>query len=164
MRGYVVAAMVVLVLGSSACRRKADADADSSAAREPDPAGRAGPTGYVGVGIYTPSLAWQRLVEASAQPNAALARKVDDQVVIVVQNSRNGDIRACGDMTGYCVGMNPWARPPSQLTPVSLTDHQPTEEEQAAAQKQTDEAEAKKQKQILAAVNRAAARRRHHRG
>jgi len=163
MRGYVIAVLVLLVLGVSACRPKADAVADSSAAREPDPAGRAGPTGYVGVGIYSPSLAWQRMVEASAQttPSPALARKVDDQVVIVVQNSRTGDIRACGDMTGYCVGMNPWAKPPGQLTPVSLTDHQPTEAEQAAAQKQTADAEAKKQKQILAALNRAAARRRH---
>jgi hypothetical protein len=162
MRGYVIAALVVLAIGASACRRMADADADSGAAH--DPTGRAGPTGYVGVGIYTPSLAWQRLVEASTKttPDPALARKVDDQVVIVVQNSRTGDIRACGDMTGYCVGMNPWARPPGQVTPVSLTDHQPTETEQAAAQQQTDEAEAKKQAELVAALNRAAARRHHH--
>jgi len=161
MRGYVVAALVVLALGASACRKAPAADAESDAAREPDPAGRAGPTGYVGVGIYTPNVAWQRLVEASPQPNPALARKVDDQVVIVVQNSRTGDIRACGDMTGYCVGMNPWAKRPGQLTPVSLTDHQLTETEQAAAQKQTDEAEAKKRKQeqILATRHR-----HHHRG
>jgi hypothetical protein len=165
MRRYLIAAMVVLAFGASACRKAGAADAASDAVC--DPAGRAGPTGYVGVGIYTPSVSWQRLVEASAPtseqaaPNPALARKIDDQVVIVVQNSRTGDIRACGDMTGYCVGMNPWAKPPGQLTPVSLTDHQLTEAEQAAKQKQADEVEAKKQAALVAAMNRAARLRRH---
>ncbi len=141
MRGVAIAALMVLAFGASACRRMADADAAH------DPAGRAGPNGYVGVGIYAPSLAWQRLVQAGAQPNVnpALARTVDDQVVIVVQNSRTGDIRACGDMTGYCVGMNLWIKPPGQLTPVSVTQHQPSEAEAAAAQKQAEEAESARQ-------------------
>jgi len=118
---------MLMALSVSGCRRLAD----------DDPAGQAGRTGYVGIGIYAPSVAWQRLVQGKAQanPNPASARTVDDQAVIVVQNSRTGDIRACGDMTGYCIGMNPWAKPPGQITPVSLAAHPPTEAGQAAADK-----------------------------
>jgi len=160
MRGRVALGLAVVALGASACRRISDADAAM------DPTGQAGRIGYIAVGIYTPSVVWQRLVEGGAQTQVkeTSARKVDDQAIIVVQNSRTGDIRACGDMTGYCVGMNPWAKPPGQLTPVSLTDHQPTEAEQAAAQKQANEADAKKQAALVAAMNRASARRHHQKG
>ena len=87
---------------------------------------------------------------------------MDDQAVIVVQNSLTGDVRACGDMTGYCVGMNPWAQRPGQLTPVSLTDHQPTEAEQAAKQQAADDKVAKRQAALMATLKRAAHRRRHY--
>ena len=162
MRGYAVVAVVLLTLGASACRKAPAAGADAVQ----DPSGRAGQNGYVAVGIYTPGAPWRRLVAGSAQTsaNTALARTADDQAVIVVQNSLTGDIRACGDLTGYCVGTNPWVRRPGQLTPVSLTDHQPTEAEQAAKQQADDAEAAKKQAAVMAALkrSRAAAWRRHH--
>ncbi len=45
--------------------------------------------------------------------------------MIVVDDSHTGNIRSCGDLTGYCIGMNPWKTPlpPSQVAPVSLTTH-----------------------------------------
>jgi len=134
-RGHLIVAVGLAALVLSGCHKGSDSEADR------DPAGQAGRTGYVGIGIYAPSVAWQRLVDAKAPApaNDATARKVDDQALIVVQNSRTGDIRVCGDMTGYCVGLNPWAKRPGQLAPVNLTDHQPAEAEQA------DEAEAEKQ-------------------
>lgn len=84
---------------------------------------------YVGVGIYSPGTMWTKLVQALAAKGAALApaaaKLVDDQAVIVVVDSQTGDIRSCGDLTGYCIGMNPWKTPlpAAQATPVSLTTH-----------------------------------------
>ena len=79
---------------------------------------------YFGVGIYEPSGAWSKL-EASAPSDPTAARLTDDQAIIVVVDSQTGEIRACGDLSGYCVGMDPWraglAKP--QLAPVPLTAH-----------------------------------------
>jgi len=60
-----------------------------------------------------------------ASPDAAAARLVDDQAVIVTVDSRSGEVRACGDLTGYCVGMNPWRREllQGQKAPVALAHH-----------------------------------------
>ncbi|SRR5258706_8958137 len=81
---------------------------------------------YVGLGIYSPGESWTRV--ADAQPpkqDTPAARHIDDQAIIVVADSDTGEIRACGDMTGYCVGMNPWSHPLSaaQQAPINLTRH-----------------------------------------
>jgi hypothetical protein len=80
---------------------------------------------YVGVGIYAPGAPWTQMVLAQQPASSATARLVDDQAIIVVTDSATGEIRACGDMSGYCVGMNPWNSPlaQSQLSPVKLTAH-----------------------------------------
>jgi hypothetical protein len=80
---------------------------------------------YVGVGIYGPGRQWTRLVAAQQPGNKAAARPVDDQAIIVVSDTDTGELRACGDLTGYCIGMNPWKQPlaPSQVAPVALTAH-----------------------------------------
>jgi hypothetical protein len=71
-----------------------------------------------------PGQPWTKLVAAQAT-NGAAARTADDQAIIVVTDSDTGEVRACGDLSGYCVGMNPWksALPASQLAPVNLTEH-----------------------------------------
>ena len=77
---------------------------------------------YLGVGIYSPGSAWSRLV--AAQPTIApQAQRADDQAIIVVTDSQTGEVRACGDLTGYCIGMNPWRSvlAKDQLTPVEVT-------------------------------------------
>ena len=80
---------------------------------------------YVGVGIYGPDKQWQRLVLASRVTDEALAKQIDDQVIIVVADSTTGELRACGDLTGYCIGMNPWTKPllGAQISPIRLTSH-----------------------------------------
>src|SRR5579872_3886441 len=82
---------------------------------------------YVGVGIYTPATPWTKLAAASGSASPAAARLADDQAIIVVVDSDTGEVRACGDLSGYCVGMNPWraglAR--AQTAPVDLTQHAP---------------------------------------
>lgn len=80
---------------------------------------------YAGIGLYTPGRPWTRLVaQTTGDPHAA--RLVDDQAIIVVQNTATGEVRACGDLTGYCIGMNPWRTDlvSSHLAPVQLTEHE----------------------------------------
>jgi hypothetical protein len=80
---------------------------------------------YVGIGIYQPRESWTRMVAGAAAKPTAAAQTIDDQAIIVVEDSDTGEVRACGDMTGYCIGMKPWAKPlsPAQLAPIDLTEH-----------------------------------------
>jgi hypothetical protein len=90
---------------------------------------------YVGVGIYAPEKQWTKLVATSPAKDTPAARPIDDQVIIVVVDSKTGEVRSCGDMTRYCIGMNPWAKSltPSQIPPLNLTEHvQPPKSEEAA--------------------------------
>ena len=80
---------------------------------------------YVGVGLYSPSKQWTRMVMAGQLADAASAKPIDDQVIIVVTDCVTGELRACGDLTGYCVGMNPWKNSLSatQVAPIKMTSH-----------------------------------------
>ena len=77
---------------------------------------------YAGVGVYTPGAAWSKMVTAGRPKDSAVAQPSDDGAVIVMVDSVTGEVRGCGDMTGYCVGMNPWKSPlaPGQIAPVPL--------------------------------------------
>ena len=106
----------LLVLGG--CKPAADTNWWGGSA--PETHGR-----YVGVGIYGPGKQWTRLVATQHQADDAVARPIDDQVILVVADSATGEIRACGDLTGYCIGMNPWTRPllGPETSPIKLTSH-----------------------------------------
>ena len=91
---------------------------------------------YVGVGIYDPGSLWTKMVgampappsaapSATATPNTAAANVDDDDKIILVIDSHTGEIRQCGNLSGYCVGMNPWTKAllASQQGPVNLTQH-----------------------------------------
>jgi hypothetical protein len=86
----------------------------------PNPHGR-----YLGVGVYPADVLWSKMVVPAKPRDTAAATTEDDGHVIVVLDSRTGEIRQCGNMTGYCVGMNPWGGALSgpQMTPISLTKH-----------------------------------------
>jgi hypothetical protein len=90
---------------------------------------------YAGVGVYSPSTQWANVIAATRSADPAAARPGDDQAIIVVQDTRTGDLRACGDLTGYCVGMNPWKTTltMAQVAPVKLTAHASETVERAAA-------------------------------
>jgi hypothetical protein len=80
---------------------------------------------YVGVGIYTPTAEWRRLL-TDQQPTApGAAQRRDDQVIVVTTDSTTGELRACGDLSGYCIGLNPWKRPlgARQMSPVPVSAH-----------------------------------------
>ena len=80
---------------------------------------------YAGVGIYLPGELWSKMVAASSPAAPAQARTADDEHVIVVVDSDTGEIRQCGDLSGYCVGMNPWTRAltSGQTAPVQRSEH-----------------------------------------
>jgi len=113
----VFVALAAVALGLCGCSKPNWEDTSA------DQAGGRG--AYAGVGIYGPSRQWTRLIANQQAKDPAAARAIDDQVIIVVENSTTGEVRACGDLTGYCIGMNPWKAPllASQITPVKLTQH-----------------------------------------
>lgn len=67
---------------------------------------------YVGVGLYAPSRMWEQVVvaEADGKTNPAAARPADDDEIIVVLDSNTGELRQCGNFSGACIAMSPWAR------------------------------------------------------
>ena len=80
---------------------------------------------YVGVGIYAPETPWTRMVAAQQKAETPAAQPLDDQAIIVVVDSATGEVRSCGDLTGYCIGMDPWKTPlaAGHLAPIDLTEH-----------------------------------------
>jgi hypothetical protein len=92
---------------------------------------------YSGVGLYGPGRQWTKLAANQAAKDKDSARAIDDQVVIVVQNTATGEVRACGDLTGYCIGMNPWKAPllASQVSPVKMTSHVEADEPDATVER-----------------------------
>lgn len=82
---------------------------------------------YVGIGIYPTGDLWQRMITAGPPANALsqAARLSDDEQVIVVVDSDTGEIRQCGNFSGYCVGANPWTKAlvGQQQQPVALSAH-----------------------------------------
>jgi hypothetical protein len=113
------------VLALTGCQRSSLADDGLQGAR-----GR-----FAGVGIYQPGPGWDRLTAPESSTDPSAAKRVDDQAIIVVVDSRTGEVRACGDLSGYCVGMNPWrnALVKAQMTPVSVTAHAKPDDAQPAA-------------------------------
>jgi hypothetical protein len=91
---------------------------------------------YEGVGLYTPSQQWTHIVASQQPKDTPSAKPIDDQVLIVVEDSVTGEVRACGDLTGYCIGMNPWKSGllQSQIAPINLTEHVKPPESAAPAQ------------------------------
>ena len=125
----------IVTLGLSGCGKPADEGSITATHH-----GR-----YVGVGIYPAGQMWSQMVVANASKEAAPAKPNDDEQVIVVVDSQTGELRQCGNLTGYCVGMNPWSKPlaASQFTPIPLAKHAAdlAREAQAAATKDTSAAQ-----------------------
>lgn len=65
---------------------------------------------YVGVGHYTPGEGWRERLRTEAPKDPAAARPADDEQVIIVLDSVTGEVRQCGNLSGHCIGMNPWSQ------------------------------------------------------
>jgi hypothetical protein len=98
----------------------------SGCGREPatGPAGHHGGR-YLGIGVYQAGALWSRMVAANRPANAPAATVADDEQVIVVVDTNSGEIRQCGNFSGHCIGMNPWANAlgQGQAAPVHLNTH-----------------------------------------
>ena len=80
---------------------------------------------YTGIGIYPVDKMWSEITVADKPKDKAAATTEDDRNVIVVVDSDTGEIRQCGNLSGYCVGMNPWnhALGGKQAAPLGLDKH-----------------------------------------
>jgi hypothetical protein len=94
---------------------------------------------YAGVGLYPADRMWAQVAGGEAAKDPAAARLSDDQQIIVVLDSQTGELRQCGNFSGYCVGMNPWGKPlgAPQTAPLRLGKHaaQLSQEDEAASAK-----------------------------
>lgn len=113
--GIVTAAIVALSLFG--CSRRSDEAFGGGGSHD---RGR-----YVGVGLYPAGQMWAQVAGAAASKDPGASKLSDDEHIIVVLDSNTGELRQCGNFSGYCVGMNPWAKPiaASQAAPVPLLKH-----------------------------------------
>jgi hypothetical protein len=79
---------------------------------------------YLGIGVFSVGELWSKMAGGRAAPDAASATIEDDEHVIVVVDSKTGEIRECGDLSGRCISMNPWTSASGEA-PVRLTKHAP---------------------------------------
>jgi hypothetical protein len=80
---------------------------------------------YAGIGVFNAGRLWAQMKSSPISADPAEARLADDEHVIVVVDSHTGEVRQCGDHSGYCIAMNPWTRPQGSNTalPVKLSKH-----------------------------------------
>ena len=111
-----VYALAVVIAGCALSGCGGPADAPNSGARSP---GR-----YSGIGTYDAGRLWAHIAGVEAPSDPAAAKLEDDEHVIVVIDSHTGEVRQCGDYSGVCVAMNPWAGQGSRTAaPVKLAKH-----------------------------------------
>jgi hypothetical protein len=88
-------------------------------------AGPKSPGRYAGIGIFQPGRLWQQTAGVPPSKDPAAATLNDDEHVIVVIDSHTGEVRQCGDHSGFCVAMNPWTGAGAPATaPVKLAKHE----------------------------------------
>ena len=108
-RVIITAAFCILLFG---CRQAPEAPSG----------GTKGPGRFAGIGVFDAGRLWAQMAAAGPKADTAAARLEDDEHIIVVLDSHTGEVRQCGDHSGYCVAMNPWTSPKATL-PVKLTKH-----------------------------------------
>lgn len=110
------------------CQRAEEAAALASG--KPGERGR-----FVGVGLYAPREMWTQLARSDVPQDPAAATLDDDEEVIVVLDSATGEIRQCGNLSGHCIALNPWAKTASaQDAPAALLKHARQLAEEAEAE------------------------------
>lgn len=99
---------------------------------------------YQGIGVYSTGQLWSQLADADRAKDPAAAGTDDDEHIIVVVDRQTGELRECGDYSGYCVSMNPWTKAigPAQTLPAKLVKH--ADELAKAADREAVAADAKK--------------------
>lgn len=78
---------------------------------------------YTSAGTYPAGRMWSQMAGPPAPKDAATAKLGDDEQIIVVLDSQTGELRQCGNISGYCVGMNPWSKPAGASAPLAVGKH-----------------------------------------
>jgi len=91
---------ILAVVALAGCQRAGDA---------PPGPGAGADSRYLGVGVYSPGRMWAQIERPQGQLAAGAATLRDDEQVIVVVDSKTGEVRQCGNLSGFCVTNNPWA-------------------------------------------------------
>lgn len=63
---------------------------------------------FAGIGVFDVGRLWSHMTVKVSSTDPAAATIADDEHVIVIIDSHTGEVRQCGDHSGYCVAMNPW--------------------------------------------------------
>ena len=77
---------------------------------------------YEGIGIATPGEGWIKIADAPKPDSDKAATLRDDDYVIFVTDTQTGEVRECGDRSGFCIKVQPWAKD-APSAPLALTDH-----------------------------------------
>ncbi|WP_294120857.1 hypothetical protein [Sphingomonas sp.] len=79
---------------------------------------------YAGIGTFGVDSLWEQMAGVAEPKDPAAARPADDTQIIVVIDSHSGEVRQCGNNSGYCVTMKPWGSPGApNAAPVLLKKH-----------------------------------------
>ena len=109
MKRAIVLIPIMTLFALTGCNRAQSADAGSEDGH------------YSGVGIYEADGVWKHVRGAPAT-KGELAKLKDDSKIIVVVDRTSGEIRQCGNHSGFCVAMNPWKGAALSL-PAALDAH-----------------------------------------
>lgn len=103
----------------------------------PSPSGPRGQGRFAGIGVFDAGRLWSQTAGAPSGQDPAAARLDDDEHIIVVIDTHSGEVRQCGDHSGFCVTMNPWAAGGSPtLLPAKLSKHGSDLDAEAAAEEE----------------------------
>src|SRR5262245_12397085 len=106
--------LLIFAVALSGCDRQ-----DTMSGASPKSLGR-----YAGIGTYEPGRLWAQNAGAIAAKEPASANLDDDDQIVVVVDSHTGEVRQCGNHSGFCVATNPWSAEALQSgTPVKLKKH-----------------------------------------
>jgi len=63
---------------------------------------------YAGIGLYSPNRLWEKLTIKEEPGNTSAANLADDDMIVVTVDTKTGEIRQCGNLSGRCLASNPW--------------------------------------------------------
>jgi hypothetical protein len=137
MKPWIVFAALA-AFGLSGCNKVADAPLGGRGAQQ-------GKGRYVGLGLYPVGRMWAQVSGGEPPKDATAARPADDEQIVVVLDSSTGEVRQCGNLSGACIAMNPWARPSASGpgAPVLLGKHAQELDQEAEAALRKSKAPAK---------------------
>ena len=86
---------------------------------------------YQGVGTFPVGRMWAQMNAAAAKDPTAGGLRDDEQIIVVV-DSKTGEVRECGNLSGHCISLQPWSGA-VPAAPASLAKHADQLDQEAEA-------------------------------